>query len=371
MSQPTTPPLDFDQVIKGNVNIKKISKNKYKITFTNISKFLKYQTWSKNILNDNENRKVYYQNAKLWIQNFNSFNASLKASDKPLFTPTTVMEIGKKKYIFVINEAKINYKSRVVFKVSNEEIKLLSGTSKKIHQGSFHNVRFDIDDSGGGCFVGGVLCRLLTNGTCYCGGLVCFVAGTKITLADGSNKAIENITYEDELRVWDFDRGVQTSAKPLWIKLPQTSSIYNHARFADGTELKTLNAEKGHKVFCSDTNQFEPVGLLKYGATVVKASNTTTLVSSEQVRPPAPVVYYNIITDYHMNMYANDVLTSTAFNNNLYPIKDMKFEKIARIPRTYTGIPEYFIKGLRLAENITHDLPNMTRFLQHLDSLRA
>ena len=352
MSQPTTPPLDFDQVVKGNVNIKKISKNKYKITFSKISKFLKYQTWSKNTLNDNENRKVYYQNAKLWIQNFNSFNASLKASDKPLFTPTTVMEIGKKKYIFVINEAKINYKNRVVFKVSNEEIKLLSGTSKKIPQGSFHNVRFDIDDSGG-TFQG------------------CFVAGTEITLADGSKKAIENITYEDELRVWDFDRGVQTSAKPLWIKLPQTSSIYNHARFADGTELKTLNAEKGHKVFCSDTNQFEPVGLLKYGATVVKASNTTTLVSSEQVRPPAPVVYYNIITDYHMNVYANDVLTSTAFNNNIYPIKDMKFEKVTRIPRTYTGIPEYFIKGLRLAENITHDLPNMTRFLQSLDSLRA
>ena len=365
MSQPTTPPLDFDQVVKGNVNIKKISKNKYKITFSKISNFLKYQTWSKNTLNDNENRKVYYQNAKLWIQNFNSFNASLKASDKPLFTPTTVMEIGKKKYIFVINEAKINYKNRVVFKVSNEEIKLLSGTSKKIPQGSFHNVRFDIDD---------LTCYCLFNGTCIyiavdCN--PCFVAGTEITLADGSKKAIENITYEDELRVWDFDRGVQTSAKPLWIKLPQTSLIYNHARFADGTELKTLNAERGHRVFCSDTNQFESVGLLKYGATVVKASNTTTLVSSEQVRPPAPVVYYNIITDYHMNVYANDVLTSTAFNNNIYPIKDMKFEKVTRIPRTYTGIPEYFIKGLRLAENITHDLPNMTRFLQSLDSLRA
>ena len=364
ISQPPLPPLDFDQVVKGNVNIKKISKNKYKITFTNISKFLKYQTWSKDIFNDNENRKVYYQNAKLWIQNFNFFNTSLKASNKPLFTPTTVMEIGKKKYIFVINEAKINYKIRVVFKVSNEEINLLSGrTSKKIPQGSFHNVRFDIDD---------LTCWCVNDGACIynpeC--LYCFVAGTEITLADGSKKAIENITYEDELRVWDFDRGVQTSAKPLWIKLPQTGLIYNHARFADGTELKTMNAEKGERVFCSDTNQFESVGLLKYGATVVKASNTTTLVSSEQVRPPAPVVYYNIITDYHMNMYANDVLTSTSFNN-LYPIKDMKFEKIARIPRTYTGIPEYFIKGLRLAENIPHNLSIMTRYLQSLDSLRA
>jgi hypothetical protein len=49
----------------------------------------------------------------------------------------------------------------------------------------------------------------------------------------------------------------------------------------------------------------------------------------------------------------------------------MKFEKVSRIPRTYTGIPEYFIKGLRLAENIPHNLSNMTLFLKHLDGLRS
>ena len=35
----------------------------------------------------------------------------------------------------------------------------------------------------------------------------CFVEGTEITLADGSIKKIEDITYEDELLVWDFDHG--------------------------------------------------------------------------------------------------------------------------------------------------------------------
>ena len=72
----------------------------------------------------NENRKVFYQKAKLWIKNFNLSNDSLKASDKPLFTPTTVMEIGNKKYVFVIHKAKLNSKGHVVFKVSTEEIKL-------------------------------------------------------------------------------------------------------------------------------------------------------------------------------------------------------------------------------------------------------
>lgn len=36
--------------------------------------------------------------------------------------------------------------------------------------------------------------------------------------------------------------------------------------------------------------------------------------------------FYNIYTDYHMNLFANGILTGFRYNN-LYPIKDMKFIK--------------------------------------------
>ena len=76
MSQPTTLPSSplpnfqipsFDQVVKGNVDIKKLSKNNYQIKISEISKFLKYQTWSDSSKTLNENRKVFYQNAKHWV----------------------------------------------------------------------------------------------------------------------------------------------------------------------------------------------------------------------------------------------------------------------------------------------------------------
>jgi hypothetical protein len=198
----------------------------------------------------------------------------------------------------------------------------------------------------------------------------CFVAGTQITLADGSKKSIEDITYADDLLVWDFDAGKQSSAKPLWIKRPQTTPEYNHARFEDGTELKTLQVSQGHRVFSADTNQFEFVGLLPAGTNVVKADGTTTqLASIEHVRATGLVSYHNIFTDYHMNLYANDVLTSTGFNN-LYPINDMKFTKEHREARTYTGIGDHWISGLRLAENTTTDVADMARHLTMLDSLK-
>ena len=144
----TNPVASFDQVVEGNIDIKQLSKKKYKITFKKIGKFLKYQSWSDTSKTLNENRSVYYQNAKQWIQRFNSLNASLKLSDKPLFRPSTVMEICSKKYMFVIYEAKLNSKDRIIFKASTEEIKLSPGTSKKLlklSHGHHDGVRFDID----------------------------------------------------------------------------------------------------------------------------------------------------------------------------------------------------------------------------------
>jgi hypothetical protein len=136
---------NFDQVVQGNVDIKQLSKNKYKITFSEIRKFLLYQVWSNSSQQLNENRKVFYQNVKAWIKNFNRLNDSLKAFNKPLFTPTTVMEIGNKKYIFVLNKVKINSNGHVVFKVSTKEIKSSDKKLLKLPRGHHDGVRFDID----------------------------------------------------------------------------------------------------------------------------------------------------------------------------------------------------------------------------------
>jgi hypothetical protein len=145
----TVTPVKFDQVVKGNVIIKPIGNKKYEITFTKIGKFLLYQVWSAdNSIQQNENRSVKYVNAKEWVKLFLETNTKLKDSNKPLFTPTTVMEIGYKKYLFVINKAKLNKDGHVVFEVSTKEIKLSDDTSKellKIQHGHYKNVRFDID----------------------------------------------------------------------------------------------------------------------------------------------------------------------------------------------------------------------------------
>jgi len=155
MTEPTTTPSQtvpsFDQIVKGNICIKKVCKHKYKITFSKIGKFLMYQVWDKdNAGNLNSNRSVFYVSAKEWVNTFKKGNEKVEIG-KPLFRPTTIMETEDDGvYAFVIHKADLNSHGQVVFTVSTKEISLQNNTSKKLIQlpkGKCNNVRFDIDDT--------------------------------------------------------------------------------------------------------------------------------------------------------------------------------------------------------------------------------
>ena len=155
MSENTTKFIipNLDQVVKGNVIIKKLSKYRYRITFSKIGKFLMYQVWNKDKTKINDKRGVGYASAKEWLKFVNIFNKDkdLEENGKLLFTPTTIMETNYgDKYAFVIHKAHINSSGKVVFTVSTKEISLeKNNTSKKmirLPEGKINNVRFDIDN---------------------------------------------------------------------------------------------------------------------------------------------------------------------------------------------------------------------------------
>ena len=184
-------------------------------------------------------------------------------------------------------------------------------------------------------------------GTCKCG---CFAADTPIMLANGTQKRADEVTYDDELLVWNFDEGRFDTAKPLWIKVPEVTDRYNYLRFSDGSVLKTIDQ---HRIFNREKGKFTypmtddtPVGTTTLNAKGEWVTLEEKAVIQEQV------VFYNIITDYHINCFAGGVLTSNRFNN-IYPIKDLKFVKDTRslVPYSeYAELPRGWYDGLRLAE---------------------
>jgi len=192
----------YDQVVKGDIKIVEVKNNteySHKITFHKIGKFLQYQTFdpkgtvqithlarhpdtedhprdfnkATTYIKENpdkvvtvnyeinDDRDVMIKNGKEWVLYFNSLLN---------FTPTTVMEIGYKKYIFVIKKTEINTNNKVVFYISTKEIHVDNKFEKmkklkKIHKGEHKNVRFDIDygQSTTACDV-----QAGYNTTCYC-----------------------------------------------------------------------------------------------------------------------------------------------------------------------------------------------------------
>ena len=194
------------------------------------------------------------------------------------------------------------------------------------------------------------------NGTSYSapvagnGGYVCFPAGTMITLSNGTKKAIEAIGYDDDILVWDFDLGVYASANPIWIKASETATEYNVLTFSDGSVLKTVGH---HHLFNKQAERFThtmtadtPIGTVS----INEQGEEITLVSAEVVKES--VEFYNVWTEYHLNMFAEGVLTSNRFNNT-YPMVGMKFVKgntELRSLEEFNGIDPKWINGLRLQE---------------------
>lgn len=197
---------------------------------------------------------------------------------------------------------------------------------------------------------------------------ICLLAGTMIALADGTYKTIEDITYTDRMLSWDFDLGCYAETKAVWIKQTETGSQYNLLTFSDGTTLRTFDQ---HRIFNKQAGSFTypmtdatPIGTI----TVNEHGQEITLISKEIVVDT--IEYYNVITDYHMNLFSDSILTSCRFNN-IYPITDMKFVKDTRTLRTrdeFENIPDRFFYGLRLAEQ-TFDLAMIEWYVNRLLSV--
>jgi hypothetical protein len=164
---------EYDQVLTGNVKIKKISHgdSDHMITFSKkkISTIFIYQVLSRsNTLN--QNREFNELKATEWVK---------RAFSNPAFTPTTVMKLqygecpfhhknDKKdhcdkyavcRHVFVINRAKVNKCGQVVFYVSSDVMTLPPKPNKYLESlklakkipttkcnEEFHNVQFAIDD---------------------------------------------------------------------------------------------------------------------------------------------------------------------------------------------------------------------------------
>lgn len=150
--------------------------------------------------------------------------------------------------------------------------------------------------------------------------VTCFAENTLISTRNG-DKFVQDITYDDDILVWNFDEGKLNYAKPIFIKQEQTSDSYWHVTDEDGKTVNLVGSDgKSHRLYNKRTHLFE------YPQDIPECK-------CEEIHES--VKYYNILTEYHFNCFANGILTSKRYSNMLYPITDeMKYDKTVKHTNT-------------------------------------
>lgn len=204
----------------------------------------------------------------------------------------------------------------------------------------------------------------------------CYIKDTNISLSNGLTKKVQDINYNDELLVWNFDEGKFDKAKPLWIKKEEKTNNYYKVTLDNGNTIGLVGSNgRCHRLFDYDDMIFESAIEL-VGKNVHTLNGIHKVISVENVNET--VEFYNIITNFHMNCFANGMLTSCRYNN-LYPIKDMVFDKskvniepVWKVNQEkFIPNPEIlpkYIRGMRLAENTTMTTDEIKEYVINLEN---
>lgn len=190
---------------------------------------------------------------------------------------------------------------------------------------------------------------------------ICLVEGTKVKLANGNYKNIEDITYYDLLEVWNYETGEITYEYPIWIEKEGITNYYQENIFSDGTILNTVGF---HGIYSVDDNEFISVDdkdKFHIGVNVLKIKDgklsNVKVTNINQINKK--VNYYHVVSSRYYNILANDLLTTdgTVMLSNLYGFNDNITWKVKNNNEVYSYeefkdiVPFYMFNGMRMGES--------------------
>lgn len=211
----------------------------------------------------------------------------------------------------------------------------------------------------------------------------CLVKGTKILLANGISKKIEDVNYDDLLLVWDYELGKYTYQYPIWIEKAMPIDKYTRITFSDGS---IIDVAINHGFYSYDLNLFVDVKdtkNFKVGTTVAKLNDNYELEKVKVKKIETiyeETIYYHIVSTRFYNVIANNILTTddVVFVSNLYGFENNATWPNTRnelLKKTYlysykefeSFLPYYMYKGLRVEEGaILRDYINLEEFKYYL-----
>ena len=219
----------------------------------------------------------------------------------------------------------------------------------------------------------------------------CLIEGTKILLANGKYKNIEDIKYDDLVMAYSYYAGSLVPVYPIYIETGANTDEYQEITFSDDSVLKTYSYhgvyETALKRFVSVDNPEE----FHVGSKIAKVTKDgkgyeTVTVKSIETKYET-VKYYLFATTKYFNVIANDIITTDGnlALSNLYgftdditwpkEVRDYALQDVYSYSELSDVMPYYMFKGMRAGEgkfltNFGLDLSTYRQFIRMINDER-
>ena len=145
--------------------------------------------------------------------------------------------------------------------------------------------------------------------------VTCLVEGTKITMADGSIKNVENLAVGDLVKVFNHETGQIDVSPIIFITHKEAEAVRCNTIELCFNNDATLKIANDHALFDKTTNRYEILNEYNYIDYInhefaIMANGLITFTKLKSANIVSEVVrVYCPVTAFHMNLFANDLLT--------------------------------------------------------------
>ena len=162
-------------------------------------------------------------------------------------------------------------------------------------------------------------------GCCWCG---CVTPDTLFTLADGTEKRVDELQDDDRLMIWDFDRGCLSEAGITFFHRVKEEAPVLRVSFSDGTDVGVVME---HAFFDLTDRRFvairsanQALDLLGHRFAKLSGGKLTEVTLTGIMEDGTTDSYYSPVTEAHFNCFANGMLNISGFMAGLYNVFDLE-----------------------------------------------
>ena len=162
-------------------------------------------------------------------------------------------------------------------------------------------------------------------GCCWGG---CVTPDTLFTLADGTEKRVDELQDDDRLMIWDFDRGCLSEAGITFFHRVKEEAPVLRVSFSDGTDVGVVMEhaffDLTDRKFVAIRSAGQALDLLGHRFAKLSGGKLTEVTLTGIMEDGTTDSYYSPVTEAHFNCFANGMLNISGFMAGLYNVFDLE-----------------------------------------------